>query len=111
MNLDDAEIVLEFAYDAMDRGDESSIIELFDLASAALTPTTICNVLTATHWNGARTLREMFGWKHVEPSIVLVQRRADFARLASDWLEEHEPKRRLALLAGLVEGIEWQNSI
>jgi hypothetical protein len=105
-DLDDASFVLEFALDAGERNDESSLIELFDAASQKLTTQTIVNVLSATNWLGQTPLFNFLGWKAIEPSIVLEQRRADFVDLVSKWLTEHEPARRLDLLRGLVKGIE-----
>lgn len=106
LDLDDAGDVLEFALDAGERSDESSLIGLFDAASQNLTTQTIVNVLVATNWLGQTPLFNFLGWKAIQPSVVLEQRRADFADLASKWLTEHEPDRRLSLLQGLIKGIE-----
>lgn len=105
-DLDDAGDVLEFALDAGERGDESSLIGLFDVATQKPTTQTIVNVLAATNWKGQQPLFNFLGWKTVDPSVVLRQRRTDFADFATKWLGEHEPNRRFALLQGLVEGIE-----
>jgi hypothetical protein len=103
VNLDDPYAVLEFAYDAAERGDEAALMSLFEEATEGrLTAQAIVNVLSATNWPGQVQLNAMLGWKDVNMTERLVSRRAEFVALASTWLDKHEPERKLGLLRGLV---------
>lgn len=102
IDLCDAFAVLDYASNAEERGDSAAIVALLDLASDRLSAAAICNVLSATNWEGQRELDAMFGWTSHVPNDEVLERRASFQKTAAAWVQANEPERERGLLHGLV---------
>lgn len=103
IDLEDAEAVFEYCQDATDQEDAQAIRELLEVTlTVELSAQMICNVLTATLWEGARQLNAMLGWKNFVPAPDIVGLRQRFVVRAVEWVDKHEPSRKYGLLCGLV---------
>lgn len=103
IDFEDCDEVLGFCHDAYEREDAQAIQGFFEVAlTIDLSTQKIVNVLSATHWGGARNLNAIMGWKNFNPQPEIAELKQRFILRAIEWLDQHEPKRKYGLLRGFV---------